>query len=94
MESNQIDIYEEEIELNKMLSEIMENFMTEILKSKKDLKILLETGLTNREDMIISDETRLQKILENLIGNSVKFTDILTSIKSGGVINSRCLKFE
>ena len=79
IDANQLNIVEKEFELNIFLSQLCESFKNQI---NQDVKIVLRCGAKIGNDIIITDRTRLQQILVNLIGNSVKFTD-LGSIEVG-----------
>lgn len=72
IESNKIDLYEEEIELNSFLLGLVHQF--EIQCKEKKLDFIFNKNI--RDNLwIISDKTKLSQIISNVIGNAVKFTD-------------------
>ncbi|MFN2378819.1 MAG: ATP-binding protein [Bacteroidales bacterium] len=72
LETKQTKLNETEFCLNQLL---IEQYATFSLKSEeKDVSIYLKKPLTDKETNIISDKTKLNKILSNLIENAIKFT--------------------
>lgn len=72
IEAGQEKIHESEIYLNSVLKLIYEQFM--LKAEKKRISFNVETFLSDDDDRIISDETKLVQILTNLVGNALKFT--------------------
>lgn len=72
VEAGQERIHESEISLNSILRLLYEQFL--IKAQKQHLVFNLKTFLSDYNDRIISDETKLVQILTNLIGNALKFT--------------------
>jgi len=74
IEANLLAIKKRPFELNKFLNEIDHHYL-ETIASKKDKNIKFEISRNIPEEFpIMTDETRLRQILDNLIGNAVKFT--------------------
>ena len=77
MEAGKLNIDSIQFNLPKLLGEVVESFALKVEQNNTKL-ILDATQITVSE--IISDPNRLRQILNNLIGNAVKFT------KNGDVI--------
>jgi PAS domain S-box-containing protein len=89
LETKQSKLNETEFCLNQLLTELYAVFS---LKSEgKDVPIYLEKPLHDKEAYIISDKTKLNKILSNLIENAIKFTPS-GSIEIGYRIENAILK--
>ncbi|MFP3860856.1 MAG: PAS domain S-box protein [Bacteroidales bacterium] len=75
IESGQLLISEEEFNLNQFLNEIYTVISNELKQAgKSELDLYLRNGLKEDDANIISDKTRLQQILFNLLNNAVKYT--------------------
>ncbi len=75
IDSHQITISKHVFNLNHLLDRLLmqcEDLRRQ--KSKSEITITLEKGLSDETGYIISDEENLRKILVNLLDNSLKFT--------------------
>jgi PAS domain S-box-containing protein len=73
LETKQLSIQESEFNVNNF---IMELFAIYDLKSKeRNVPLYIKKQLKNEDSLIISDKTKLHKILTNLLDNSFKFTN-------------------
>ena len=75
--SNQMHVDKKKCSVNSLFFEIFELFEGEIKNSdKKDrLNLTVSFGLPYGKDVIITDETRLRQVLNNILSNSIKFTN-------------------
>lgn len=72
LETRQISIHKENININDLLMELFSVFSVKAQESQTP--IYLRKCLRDEESRIISDRTKLVKILSNLIENAIKFT--------------------
>ena len=72
VESGKIDIHFDQVNLAELAENTKSLFTPIILQKNIDFKIEIEDGLPEK---IISDEQRLQQIINNLLSNAFKFTE-------------------
>ncbi|MCX6223964.1 MAG: hypothetical protein NTV01_04340, partial [Bacteroidia bacterium] len=72
IESGQIDIAEEKINLNSLLHDIFTQISREI--DTTQVLLNLDVALKDDHSLIFSDQAKLNQIILNLLNNSVKFT--------------------
>jgi len=70
IESGKFELNISKINLERIIREVKSNL--EILSEKKGLQLILDVG---KLPEILADEMRVREILNNLISNSIKFTD-------------------
>ena len=71
--TKQIKLFEQEICLNDFL---LEQFSIFDIKAKENkTPLYFKKGLSDKESIILTDETKLNKILNNLLENALKFTN-------------------
>jgi PAS domain S-box-containing protein len=90
IEAGQVKIYEKEISLNSIFKIVSDQFGAEA--RRKNITLEYHTGLSDNEDKIRTDETKLIQIISNLLSNALKFTK-QGSINFGYVVNGNCLEF-
>ncbi|HEY5470636.1 MAG TPA: ATP-binding protein, partial [Bacteroidales bacterium] len=72
IEANLVKIIKNEINVNSTLKSLYNQF-TPKAKEKK-IKLIFETSLADSDSLILTDSTKLNQILINLISNALKFT--------------------
>ena len=73
IESGVMNVNLTNFSINTLFEDIFNSFSP--LASQKELKLIIRKGLPDSKSIIRSDETKLKQILNNLIGNSIKFTN-------------------
>ena len=72
IETQSLKLNKERVNLNELVSDIIEDYRNEIEKNNKDVKLLHEP-----QDQIIeveADKNRLTQVISNLLNNAIKFT--------------------
>jgi PAS domain S-box-containing protein len=73
-----LDTRQESLKISEVnLNELLKNLRLTFKESarKKDLKLSVENGLSYNDSFILTDEAKLTQILNNLVSNSLKFTE-------------------
>lgn len=70
--TKQVKIIEKEVCLNDLLLELFSIF--EIKAKEKKIPFYLKKGLSDKDSIILTDESKLNKIVSNLLENALKFT--------------------
>ncbi|MFW5754809.1 MAG: histidine kinase dimerization/phospho-acceptor domain-containing protein, partial [Marinilabiliaceae bacterium] len=74
IESGQLTIHNEQFDLHKVLNQTVTIASSIIQQNKKNIRLKVHFGSTDKEFFIRSDPWRLQQILLNLLTNAIKFT--------------------
>jgi PAS domain S-box-containing protein len=73
IEAGQVKLFERESNLNKVLGIVQGQFMLKV--ASEDLKLEFVPGLRDEDANVITDETKLFQVFNNLVGNAIKFTE-------------------
>lgn len=74
LETQQVKVHKQEVNLNSVLLEIFSIF--ELKTKEKNISLQLNKGLSDIQSEIYTDKLKLQKVLNNLVENAVKFTHV------------------
>lgn len=72
IESGNLNINLEKVELDELLSEVSSVFAHKVFKKKLKLDFIFDTPIPRS---VKTDHTRFKQVLLNIIGNAIKFTD-------------------
>ncbi|WP_271766106.1 response regulator [Aquimarina algiphila] len=73
LETNQVEVRFEEMNLNDLLQKLFSNFQSKAIL--KNIAIYLNNSLTDDQGIILMDKLKINKILYNIIDNAIKFTN-------------------
>ncbi|MBU8893111.1 MAG: PAS domain-containing protein [Bacteroidales bacterium] len=90
IETGQMVIRNKAVDINKMLSDLYESFVSNA--KTKNINLIFKNALSEKQCLIFSDETKTKQILSNLINNALKFTQI-GFVEFGYIIKSNFLEF-
>lgn len=83
VESGKLDLFEESVDLGKLVEEVIDVFATQAAKKNIELLYYIKDEVPA---WIIADAIRLKQILSNLVSNALKFTEkgeVLILIQKG-----------
>ena len=90
IEANIVKITRNGIILNSIIRSLYEQFIPKA--NEKKITMVSEPGLPDEESIILTDSTKLIKIISNLLNNALKFTQ-QGQIKFGYAVKDKLLEF-
>lgn len=90
IETNKIELKNEEVNFNQVIDELFVLFRTQI--KSKDIELIIQKKLPDKQAIIYTDQVRLKQVLLNLLNNSLKFTKS-GIIKFGYEVNGEEIQF-
>jgi PAS domain S-box-containing protein len=90
IEANLIKTYKNEICINTTLKSLCNQFIPKA--AEKKVNMICETGLSDSDALVLTDNAKLSQIFSNLMSNALKFTDKGT-IKIGYKLVGNFLEF-
>ena len=94
LDTGQVEVRESSFNLNQLLYELHSKFNNDnYIRKKPSLELKLSVSLSDSRSTIVSDPSKIEQIITNLLENSFKFTSV-GSINFGySVENNQTIKF-
>ncbi|HYQ56787.1 MAG TPA: HAMP domain-containing sensor histidine kinase [Draconibacterium sp.] len=89
LETGNMKVYEDKVDLNKLMDEIDTAFSPTL---NREVEFTVIKGLDDQKSIITTDEGKLRQVIMNLLNNAKKFTPSGT-IKLSYTLNNAMLKF-
>jgi signal transduction histidine kinase len=84
IESQLLQLNKEKVDLNEIISNVVKDYMNQIIESKRRIKLLYDEYLPGA--IVEADKDRITQVVSNLLSNAVKFTkddgNILISVRT------------
>jgi len=74
LENSQLELSNEEASVNDIVLEIVTETRTAIKSYEKPIRLIVNNGLGDISDLVITDRMWLKRVLRHLLDNAVKFT--------------------
>ena len=69
-------INEDNINLKQLLYNIFTKYQSEIQNREKQVKLIFEDHAKLNDGLVVADEMKIKQVVENLISNAIKYTEI------------------
>lgn len=76
IEAGHHTLNESNINLKQLLYKIYTKYQSEIIRAKMKIKLIFEDHVKLQDVNIVADEMKISQIVENLISNAIKYTEI------------------
>ncbi|MCG8702258.1 MAG: PAS domain S-box protein [Bacteroidales bacterium] len=90
IDSGQVDIFKERFNVNELTNSLYDFYLPDA--EKKGIKLIINNSLPDDEAVIFSDRYKIYQVLNNLMSNSLKFTQI-GSVEIGYKVEHYTLEF-
>jgi signal transduction histidine kinase len=92
IESGSLRLNLEKFDLNQVISDIVDDYRSEIERSGCDVKLVHE--VQNKVILVEGDKNRLTQVISNQVGNAIKFTSQGSITVKSEIEKNEIIRFE
>jgi signal transduction histidine kinase len=92
IESGSLRLNLEKFDLNQVISDIVDDYRSEIERSDSDVKLVHE--VQNKVILVEGDKNRLTQVISNQVGNAIKFTSQGSITVKSEIEKNEIIRFE
>jgi signal transduction histidine kinase len=92
IESGSLRLNLENFDLNQVISDIVDDYRSEIERSDSDVKLVHE--VQNKVILVEGDKNRLTQVISNQVGNAIKFTSQDSITVKSEIEKNKIIRFE